>query len=67
LVFILGYYLHRWVISRVTGIRAVGAEAEGHYAQLILTFGLSLVLQNGGLIVFGLMPQSVRTPLASSA
>jgi branched-chain amino acid transport system permease protein len=67
LVFILGYYLHRWLISRVTGIRVVSAEAEGHYAQLILTLGLSLVLQNGGLIVFGSMPQSVRTPLASSA
>ena len=67
LVFILGYYLHRGLISRVTGIRAVSAEAEGHYAQLILTLGLSLVLQNGGLIVFGSMPQSVRTPLASSA
>ena len=67
MVFILGYYLHRWLISRVTGIRVVGAEAEGHYARLILTLGLSLVLQNGGLIVFGSMPQSVRTPLASSA
>ncbi len=67
LVFILGYYLHRGLISRVTGIRVVSAEAEGHYAQLILTLGLSLVLQNGGLIVFGSMPQSVRTPLASSA
>ena len=66
-VFIFGYYLHRWLISRVTGIRVVSAEAEGHYAQLILTLGLSLVLQNGGLIVFGSMPQSVRTPLASSA
>jgi len=66
-VFVLGYYLHRWLISRVTGIRVVSAEAGGHYAQLILTLGLSLVLQNGGLIVFGSMPQSIRTPLASSA
>jgi len=67
LVFILGYYLHRGLISRVTGIRVASAEAEGHYAQLILTLGVSLVLQNGALIVFGSMPQSVRTPLASSA
>jgi branched-chain amino acid transport system permease protein len=66
-VFALGYYLHRWLISRVTGIRIVAAEAEGHYAQLVLTLGVSLVLQNGGLIVFGSMPQSVRTPLSSSA
>jgi branched-chain amino acid transport system permease protein len=66
-LYVAGYYLHRWLISRVTGIRVVSAEAEGHYAQLILTLGMSLVLQNGGLIVFGSMPQLVRTPLASRA
>jgi branched-chain amino acid transport system permease protein len=66
-LYVAGYYLHRGLISRVTGIRVVSAEAEGHYAQLILTLGLSLVLQNGGLIVFGSMPQLVRTPLASRA
>jgi branched-chain amino acid transport system permease protein len=62
-----GYLLHRYLVARVTGVRAVGAEAEGHYAQLILTLGVSLVLQNGGLIVFGSTPQSVRTPLSASA
>ena len=36
-----GYLLHRYLVSRVTGIRAVGAEGEGHYAQLILTLGIS--------------------------
>ena len=29
--------------------------------------GISLILQNGGMIVFGTIPQTVRTPLSSSA
>jgi branched-chain amino acid transport system permease protein len=62
-----GYLLHRYLVSRVTGIRAIGAESEGHFAQLILTLGVALILQNGGLIVFGSTPQSVRTPLSASA
>ena len=66
-LFVGGYLLHRHLISRVTGIRALGAENEGHYAQLILTLGVALVLENGGLIVFGSEPQSIRTPLSSRA
>ena len=66
-VFVGGYLLHRYLVSRVTGVRAVGAEGDGHYAQLILTLGVSLVLQNGSLILFGSTPQSVRTPLSASA
>ena len=62
-----GYLLHRYLVSRVTGIRALGAESEGHYAQLILTLGVALILQNGGLILFGSTPQSIRTPLSASA
>jgi branched-chain amino acid transport system permease protein len=38
-----------------------------HYAQLILTLGIALILQNGGLYLFGSAPVSIRTPLASSA
>ena len=66
-LFVGGYLLHRYLVSRVTGIRAIGAEGEGHYAQLILTLGIALILQNGGLILFGSTPQSVRTPLSASA
>ena len=66
-LFVGGYLLHRYLVSRVTGTRAIGAEGEGHYAQLILTLGISLILQNGGLMLFGSTPQSVRTPLSSSA
>src|SRR5258708_36842553 len=62
-----GYFLHKFLISRVTGTRATAFEGDGHYAQLILTLGISLVLQNGGLILFGSTPQSVRTPLSSRA
>jgi branched-chain amino acid transport system permease protein len=67
IVFVLAWYLHRLLLSRVSGTAAQGAEAEGHYAQLILTLGIALVLQNGGLLVFGSWPQSIRTPLSSEA
>src|SRR5262249_10547663 len=38
-VFVIGTLLHRTLIARVTGARVVSAEAEGHYAQIILTLG----------------------------
>jgi branched-chain amino acid transport system permease protein len=66
-LFVGGYLLHRLLVARVTGIRVAGIEGDGHYAQLILTLGVALILENGGLIVFGSTPQSVRTPLSSSA
>lgn len=67
LLFAFGYLIHKLLIARVTGIRTVGLEGEGHYAQLILTLGIALILQNGGMIVFGSELVSVRTPLSSSA
>ena len=67
IVFVIAWFLHQLLLSRVSGTAAQGAEAEGHYAQLILTLGIALVLQNGGLIVFGSWPQSVRTPLSNEA
>jgi branched-chain amino acid transport system permease protein len=63
-VFVVGWLLHRYLISAVTGARVVAAEAEGHYAQIILTLGVALVLANGGLILFGSTPISVQTPLS---
>jgi branched-chain amino acid transport system permease protein len=48
-------------------MRTVGTLDEGHFGQLIITLGISLILQNGGLILFGSTPQTVRTPLASRA
>jgi branched-chain amino acid transport system permease protein len=65
-VFVLGVLLHKALISRVTGIGSTALQAEGHYAQLILTLGVSLILSNGGLVVFGSAPVSISTPLSSS-
>ncbi|UHL63976.1 branched-chain amino acid ABC transporter permease [Paralcaligenes sp. KSB-10] len=66
-MFFIASFLYEVLLSRITGLRASGTEGDGHYAQLILTLGLSLVLQNGGLLVFGAIPQSVNTPLSSTA
>jgi branched-chain amino acid transport system permease protein len=65
-VFVLGVLLHKLFVSRVTGISGSRLDAEGHYAQLILTLGLSLILANGGLVVFGSAPVSISTPLSST-
>ena len=62
-----GCLVHKFLVSRVTGLRIMGSPDEGHYGQLIVTLGLSLILQNGGLILFGSFPRSVRTPMSSSA
>ena len=64
IVFVVGWLLHRHLIARATGARVVSAEAEGHYTQIILTLGVSLILQNGGLIVFGSLPTSIQTPMS---
>ena len=66
-VFVAGVLTHRLLVGRVTGMRGDALESEGHYAQLILTLGIALVLQNGGLYLFGSTPVSIQTPLASSA
>jgi branched-chain amino acid transport system permease protein len=67
LLFVVGYFIHQFLVSRVTGIKVAASDNQGHYAQLILTLGIALVLQNGGLILFGSEPHSMRTPLSSSA
>ena len=66
-LYFAGILLHRWLLVRVTGIRVAGSEGEGHYPQLILTLGLSLIIANAGLIFFGSTPQNIRTPLSASA
>jgi branched-chain amino acid transport system permease protein len=67
ILFAAGYAVHRLLISRVSGTRTAQLEGEGHHAQLVLTLGLALILQNAGQIFFGSMVVSVRTPLSSSA
>jgi branched-chain amino acid transport system permease protein len=59
--------LHPLLLARVTGTRVAGTEGEGHYPQLTLTLGLSLVLQNGALILFGSTGKTIQTALTASA
>lgn len=67
MLYVVGYYMHQFLISRVTGVSVASSDNQGHYAQLILTLGIALILQNGGLILFGSEPNSIRTPMSSSA
>ncbi|MDB5368947.1 MAG: branched-chain amino acid transporter permease [Roseomonas sp.] len=66
-LFIAGALLHRFLVSRTTGLQSVGLSADGHQAQLILTLGIALVLQNGAMILLGSTPLAVVSPLSSSA
>lgn len=66
-MFAVGWLVHYFLISRVSGHRVAGLDGGGHYAQLILTLGIALVLQNGAMMLFGPQLQSIRTPLSSSA
>ena len=67
IVFVAGALMHKFLISRVSGLRTAGSIDDGHFGQLIITLGISLILQNGGMILFGSTPVTVRTPLSSSA
>ncbi|MET0203590.1 MAG: branched-chain amino acid ABC transporter permease [Casimicrobiaceae bacterium] len=67
IVFAIGAVLYDLLLRPVTGLSVAGTEGEGHYPQLTLTLGLSLVLANGGLILFGSSPQTIRTPLSATA
>ncbi|MGE5269884.1 MAG: branched-chain amino acid ABC transporter permease [Thiohalocapsa sp.] len=64
IVFALGWVLHRFIVARVTGSGAAQIEGAGAYGQILVTLGLSLILQNGALILFGSTPVGVRTPLS---
>jgi branched-chain amino acid transport system permease protein len=66
-IFLCGVITHQFLVSKVTGMRGSVLAAEGHYAQLILTLGIALILQNSGLYLFGSSPVSIATPLASNA
>lgn len=67
MLYALGALLHPALLARVTGTRVAGSEGDGHYPQLTLTLGLSLLLANGGLVVFGSSPHTIQTDLSSSA
>lgn len=65
-VFVLGVLVHKVLIARVTGTSSARLDSEGHYAQLILTLGVSLALANGAQAWFGSAPVSISTPLSST-
>jgi branched-chain amino acid transport system permease protein len=67
IVFAAGMLLYEIFLRRITGLEVARTEGEGHYPQLTLTLGLSLLLSNGALIVFGSTPVTVRTPMSSNA
>jgi len=66
-VFVLGIVLYALLMRHVSGMRAAAGDGDEHNAQLTLTLGISLVLSNGGLLLFGSMPRSLRTPMSSNA
>lgn len=67
LLYLIGYLIHAFLISRVSGTRTAALEGEGHYAQLILTLGIALVLTNGAQMIFGSVMAALRTPLTTAA
>jgi branched-chain amino acid transport system permease protein len=66
-LYLVGHAVHAVLISRVSGTRTAQLEGEGHYAQLILTLGIALVLTNGAQMVFGSVMATLRTPLTTAA
>jgi branched-chain amino acid transport system permease protein len=64
IVFAIGWVLHRFIVARVTGAGVAQIAGAGAYGQILVTLGISLILQNGGLIVFGSTPVGIRTPLS---
>lgn len=67
LVAALGWLVQRGLLAHASGVRTAGVQGGGHYAQLTLTLGIALVLQNGALIVFGSTPRTIASPLSSTA
>ena len=64
---IVGWFVQKYLIAHVSGSRVAGGDSGGHFAQLILTLGLSLVISNGALIAFGSSSQTLQTPLAATS
>ncbi len=66
LLFLIGVIIYKTMLGASTERRGLSEDTR-HSAQLIITLGLSLVFQNGALIVFGTQPQTVRTEFSSTA
>jgi len=66
-LFLFGYAVHAMLISRVSGTRTTQLDGEGHYAQLILTLGIALIMTNAAQMIFGSVMAALRTPLTTAA
>lgn len=66
LLFLFGSGVYAGTLGAVSQNRSLGEENR-HSAQLVITLGLALILQNGALMLFGSQPHTVSTPLSSSA
>ncbi len=64
--FALGWVVHGALLSRVGQEQGL-SDFEAHQAQLIMTLGISLVLTDGGLMLFGSTPVSINTSISSHA
>ena len=67
IVFVAGFIVHRLLLAPAGTRRSQRRGRENHYAQLILTLGLTLILQNGAMLLFGAEPHSVSNPAATRA
>jgi branched-chain amino acid transport system permease protein len=59
LLFLLGFVLQRFLINRI-----MGQPAEN---QLLLTFGLAILIENGILLIFTGTPKTIPAPFAQSS
>lgn len=62
-----GALSHKALVGRVTGTKVAQMEDEGHTPQLLMTLGISLVLQNLALMFFNSTPRSIRNPLSGAS
>jgi branched-chain amino acid transport system permease protein len=67
IVFVFGLIVHRLLLAPAAARRDNRRGRQMHYAQLILTLGLTLILQNGAMLLFGAEPRSISTPASSHA
>lgn len=67
IMFLVGYLVHWLLVSRVSGSSAVRLGGEGNESQLMLTLGLSLILENGMMMLFGSQVRSIQMPLSGRA
>ena len=66
IVFVVAWLLHRALVGRVTG-PSTRVTRDPHSSQVVMTLGISLVLQNGAMILFGSRPRSVSSPWSSDS